>query len=102
MQKNEAALEELIAAPQRAEVLFRNEVFLDKNPRRIFEEEFIHALNQLRETVVRQNLKIARQQLEEAERLGEVYKVSAAVEAVTKLQQALQSKPYTKTLLLSE
>jgi len=101
-QRTESALENLIAAPERAEVLFRNEVFLDKNPRRIFEEEFIHSLNQLRETVVRQNLKIARHQLEEAERLGEADKVKAAVGAVTKLQQALQVKSYTRTLLQTE
>ncbi len=101
-QRTESALENLIAAPERAEVLFRNEVFLDKNPRRIFEEEFIHSLNQLRETVVRQNLKIARHQLEEAERLGEADKVKAAVGAVTKLQQALQVKSYNRTLLQTE
>lgn len=102
MNKNLAVLEDLIAAPARAEVLFRNEVFLDKNPRRIFEEEFIHALNQLRETVIRQDLKVARQQLEAAERLGESDQVVVALEAVTKLQQALQSKPYTRTLLQAE
>lgn len=102
MQKKEDELRGLITAPELAEVVFRNELFLDKNPRRIFEEEFIHSLNQLRETVVRQNLKIARHQLEESERLGEVSKVAAAVEAVTKLQQALQSKPYTRTLLQAE
>lgn len=101
-EKEEAELEDLIGAPELAEVLFRNEAFLDKNPRRIFEEEFIHALNQLRETVVRQNLKISRKQLEEAERLGETDKVKIAVEAVTKLQQALQGQPYTRTLLQGE
>ena len=98
-QKSEIILEEMIAAPERAEVLFRNEVFLDKNPRRIFEEEFIHSLNQLRETVVRQNLKLARQQLEMSERLGETEQVKAAVESVTKLQQVLQCSPYTTSML---
>jgi len=98
-QKKKNELDDLIAAPEQAEVLFRNEAFLDKNPRRIFEDEFIHSLNQLRETVVRQNLKIARYKLEEAEKLGETDKVKMAVEAVTMLQKTLQSKPYTRILL---
>lgn len=87
---------------KRAEVLFRHETFLDKNPRRVFEDEFVHILNQFRELLVRQNLKIAREELLKAERLGENKRAEELISQVAILQQALQEKPYTTDILNAE
>jgi DNA primase len=52
-------LEAEVSQPKRAEVLFRTESFLDKNPRRIFEEEFVHTLTRFRTDVIKSRLKSA-------------------------------------------
>lgn len=64
------ALEEQILPPAKAEVLFRMESFLDKNPRKVFEEEFVHNLTKFRDLVARTRLKAAKE--EQAKLDGEV------------------------------
>lgn len=92
-------LETLVSAEARAEVLFRAETFLDRTPRRIFEEEFVHSLNLLREVVIRRQLKEAREKMEESERLGGSGDSSEAMMQVSQLQISLQLKPYDISLL---
>jgi DNA primase len=92
-------LETLVSTEARAEVLFRAETFLDRTPRRIFEEEFVHSLNLLREVVIRRQLKEAREKMEESERLGGSGDSSEAMKQVSQLQISLQLKPYDISLL---
>ncbi len=92
-------LEDSVPAESRAEVLFRTETFLDKNPRKVFDEEFIHALNQFRSVTARRELTAAREKLVEAESLGNFEEVGGAIERVSKLQQILQMAPYDTSLL---
>jgi hypothetical protein len=92
-------LEKLVSAEARAEVLFRAETFLDRTPRRIFEEEFVHSVNLLREVVIRRQLKEAREKMEESERLGGSGDSGEAMLQVSQLQISLQLKPYDISLL---
>ncbi len=97
--KTFSELEEQVPVDARAEVLFRTESFLDKNPRKVFDEELLHSLNQLRNVIIRRELTEARGSLEEAERLGNSEDISSAISRVSKLQQGLQSLPYTIELI---
>jgi DNA polymerase/3'-5' exonuclease PolX len=101
-EKRFSELEEQVPVEARAEVLFRTESFLDKNPRRVFDEELLHSLNQLRNVIIRRELTEARGSLEEAERLGNIEDVSSAISRVSKLQQGLQAIPYTIELIKPE
>jgi DNA primase len=92
-------LEALVTTEARAEVLFRVETFLDRTPRRIFEEEFVHSLNLLREVVIRRQLKEAREKMEESERLGGSGDSDEAMKQVSQLQISLQLKPYDTSIL---
>jgi DNA primase len=92
-------LEESISPEVRSEVLFRTEAFLDTNPRRIFDEEFLHALNQFRDVTARRELKVAREKLEEAEKVGNYEEVAMAIKRVSELQSIMQMPPYNVDLL---
>jgi len=88
-----------VSAPALAEVLFRMESFLDKNPRKVFEEEFIYKLNKFKELVVKTNLKEAREALFVAEEAGNGEVVASLMGKVATLQQTLQSPLYTKDII---
>jgi hypothetical protein len=92
-------LEEVVTPAGKAEVLFRTETFLDKNPRRVFDEEFVHSLNELRTQIIKSDLTKARRRLEEAESVGQTDEVAEAIKIVSTLQQKLQEKPFTTELL---
>jgi hypothetical protein len=92
-------LRESVPAAALAEVLFRTESFLDKNPRKVFEEEYIYKLSKYRELVIRTDLKEAREALHEAEATGASEVEAALMGKVATLQQALQVVPYTKDIL---
>lgn len=100
--KTFSELEQQVPVDARAEVLFRTESFLDKNPRKVFDEELLHSLNQLRNIIIRRELTEARGSLEEAERLGNAEDVSSAISRVSKLQLGLQAVPYTIELIKPE
>lgn len=88
-----------VPAAALAEVLFRTESFLDKNPRKVFEEEYIYKLSKYRELVIRTDLKEAREALHRAEEAGESEVVAGLMPKVSTLQQALQVAPYSKDIL---
>lgn len=100
--KSLAEMQAMIPAAALAEVLFRTESFLDKNPRKVFEEEVIYKLNKFRELVVRRDLKEARESLRVAEESGQSTAVGELMGRVMKLQQALQAPVYTKDILRTE
>jgi DNA primase len=91
--KSVEELEQVASPSTMAEVLFRAEVSLDKTPKKAFNEEFIHTLNQLRVLVIRQDLKQARERLQQAELLSETSEVESALKKVSELQLALQAEP---------
>ena len=93
------ALRESVPTAALAEVLFRTESFLDKNPRKVFEEEYIYKLSKYRELVIRTDLKEAREALHEAEAAGASEVEAALMGKVAMLQQALQVAPYTIDLI---
>ncbi len=97
--KSFSELEDMVSSESRSEVLFRTEDFLDNNPRRIFDEEFLHSLNQFRDVTARRELKIARERLEEAERVGNNEDILEAITRVSELQPILQMSPYSIDLL---
>lgn len=88
-----------VTAAVRAEVLFRTESFLDKNPRKVFDEEFIYKLNKLREMVVRVELKAAKEQQRECELVGTEEGSSELSATIGALSKLLQVEPYSLDLL---
>ena len=97
-----AVLDSQVPAPAKAEVLFRIESFIDKNPRRVFEEECIHTLNRFREVVIRSRLKHAREEQGRLDQEGNDTEALALLKTIGELQQTLQVAPYTKDLLKAE
>lgn len=78
-----------------AEVLFKKEDFLDKNPRKVFDDEYVHRLNVFRSELARsrlKNLKEVQQKLKEA---GDSEGELALMSEVLTLQKALQQPPLT-------
>ena len=94
-----AELEEKISVSSRAEVTFRVESSLDQYPRKVFEDEVLHSLNQLRELVIRKKLNQAKEELRKAEQMNEVEVLTSALKQVQELQQALQQAPFGLELL---
>ena len=92
-------LEKIVPASARAEVTFRVESTLDQYPRRIFEEDVLHSLNQLREMVIRKKMRLAKEELRQAEQISDTEALTTALNRVQELQQALQEAPYTVELL---
>jgi DNA primase len=92
-------LEEKISLTLSNEVTFRAEVALDQYPRRIFEEEIIHSLNQLREVVVRDRLKIAKEELQKIELSDDQSGLEECMKKVTELQEARKLAPFTIELV---
>ena len=92
-------LREKISSTLVSEVTFRTEVALDQYPRRVFEDEVIHALNQLREVVVKEQLKSAREALRQLEQTGEIIDLEAKMKRVTELQELRKQKPFDTNLL---
>jgi len=94
-----AEIDEKVTAPVRAEVLFRTESFLDKNPRKVFDEEFIYKLNKLREMVVRLELKAAKEQQREFELMGDDVGGNTLSTTIGELSKLLQVELYSLDLL---
>jgi len=92
-------LEKVVSTSARAEVTFRVEASLDNYPRRVFEEDVVHSLNQLRELVIRKRLKIAKEKLREAEQINDIEVLSNSLTRVKELQEVLQMAPYTQEFL---
>jgi DNA primase len=92
-------IDEKVAATVRAEVLFRTESFLDKNPRKVFNEEFIYKLNKLREMVIRVQLKESKEQQRDFELAGNEEGWNQLSSTIGELSKLLQVEPYSLDLL---
>ncbi len=92
-------LESQVSVSQKAEVLFRNETMGETQPKLIFETEVVHALNQLRQLIVRLRLKDAKGLLQQAELDNDEEAIMAQLSDVHKSQKTLQIEPYTLDLL---
>lgn len=99
MQEPVEKLEELVPIAKRAEVLLTAETFVAEHPRRLFDAEVVHALNQLRELVIRQELQAKKAVLKQAEMEGNDQLLADSLSKVSLLQRQLQIKPYTTDLL---
>jgi DNA primase len=88
-----------VTAAARAEVLFRVESFLDKNPRKVFDEEFIFKLNEYRSIVVREELKKLKEKQKEAELMGDEVAGMTLSSRIGELSKLRQAEPYTFDLL---
>ena len=97
-----AALELQVPAPAKAEVLFRIESFIDKNPRRVFDEECVHTLNRFREVVIKNRLKQAREERGRLDEAGDEAGALALLKTIGELQLTLQVEPYTNDILKSQ
>lgn len=95
-------VEELISKSKLAEVTFRVESSLDQYPRRVFEDEVVHAFNQLQELVIKQRLQIAKELLREAEQAEDFEKMDSCLKQVSELQVMRQRNPFGKELLLHQ
>lgn len=93
------ALEEQVTPAAKAEVLFRMESFLDKNPRKVFEEEFIHNLTKFRDLVARLRLKAAREEQEKLQGGVDAEAELTQLKTIGELQKALQLPPYTVEII---
>ncbi|MEZ4104228.1 MAG: DNA primase [Candidatus Paceibacterota bacterium] len=80
-------------------VTFRAEAMVDQYPKKVFEGEVVHALNQLKEVVIKSKLNENRQKMLEAERLGESEKVMIYMTEVGKLQQEKQKPNFDESIL---
>jgi DNA primase len=83
----------------KAEVLFKAESMLENQPKLLFLSEVVHALNQLRSLIVRQELGEAKAMLEQAEMEGDEAAISELLLTIQRLQRKLQEPPYTLALL---
>ncbi len=92
-------LETQVSVSEKAAVLFTNERMNDSQPRLQFETEVIHALNQLRELVIKFDLKDARGLLQQAELDGDEKLQIKQLEAVQRAQEKLRLAPYDEGLL---
>lgn len=97
--KNDEEMMLLATVRGQSEVLFRLESFLEKNPRKVFEEEYVHRLNQFRDLVVRTYLKETRARMLEAETSGQEGRVIELMGQVVRYEQARKNPPYTKDIL---
>lgn len=94
-------LENLVPVEKRAEVMFKAEAFVNEQPRRLFDAEVIHSLNQLRGLIIKQELNETKSQLDEAEQSGDQLLFAERMARVSELQQALQDSPYTVEDIIS-
>lgn len=92
-------LEARVSVSEKAAVLFTNERINASLPKLQFASEVIHALNQLRQLVIKQDLKDAKGLLQQAELDGDLAAQAIQLEVVEKGQAALRTKPYDETLL---
>jgi DNA primase len=92
-------LREKVTVSSSTEVTFRVEASLDNYPRKVFEEDVVHSLNQLREIVTRKRLNIAKEKLREAEQTNDIEVLTSSLKTVKELQEALQEAPYTQEFL---
>lgn len=88
-----------VRAEARAEVLFRTEAFLDKNPRRVFEDECVHKLNKLHEAVAQRQLKELKEQQRALELIGDEEGVARLAGHILGLTKARQTTPFTLDFL---
>ena len=93
-------LSEKVDASAKAEVLFRMESFLDKNPRKVFDEEFVHTLTKFRDLVAKQRLKAAREEQERLQGGANDEAELAQLKIIGELQKTLQLPPYSKDILV--
>ena len=94
-------LEALVSLQKRAEVMFKAEAFVAEQPRRLFDAEVIHSLNQLRGLIIKQELNETKSLLDEAEESGDQLLFAERMARVSELQRALQDSPYTVEDIIS-
>jgi DNA primase len=94
-----ATVEARVSVSAKAEVVFKAETMLEEQPRLLFLSEVVHALNQLRSLIVRQELGERKAMLEQAEFEGDEAQVGELLLAIQRLQRRLQETPYTLELL---
>ncbi|KXJ97885.1 MAG: DNA primase [Parcubacteria bacterium OLB19] len=92
-------IKERVSSQTSSEVTFRTELALEQYPRRVFEDEVIHSLNQLREVVIKDRLKLSREKIMEVESSGDSAEVEAHLKYVAKLQELRKTPPFTTALL---
>ncbi len=97
--KTFSELDENLTPAAKAEVLFRVETFLDKNPRKVFDEEFIYKLNEYRNTLVKDQLKVLKGLQKELELNGDEDEGSALSLRIGELSKLRQVEPYNVDLL---
>lgn len=93
------ALEMRVPLTKKAAVLFTNELNESNRSKRQLNDEIIHALNQLRQLIIKSDLKEAKGLLEQAELEGDWRLVEKQLEAVKRGQEELRVPPYTEELL---
>ncbi len=94
-----ATIAATIPAAARAEVLFKAQSSTTDQPRLLLLSEVIHALNQLRAIVIREELRETKKQLEQAELQGVEAAMTDLLSKVQQLQRQRQESPYTIALL---
>ncbi len=92
-------IENMVPKSTLAEVTFRVETALDQYPRKVFHEEVVHAFNQLREVVIKQQLQISRQKIREAEKTDDLETITICMKRVGELQILRQQPPYGGELI---
>ncbi|MEZ4195194.1 MAG: hypothetical protein R3B53_02240 [Candidatus Paceibacterota bacterium] len=88
--------EELLSAvsvSSKAEVIFKAEKFIAEQPKRLFEAEVVHSLNQLYQLVVKRDLNQAKEEQRKAELEGDSTKAEILLKQVSELQKRLQIEP---------
>jgi DNA primase len=84
-----------------AEVLFKKEDFLDKNPRKVFDDEYVHRLNVFRNELVRSRLKQLKEEQQRLKEMGDGEGELALMGEALTLQRSLQQPALTVEFIKS-
>ncbi len=87
-------LEAATVVGKRAEVIFKAEAYLGEFPRRLFEADVVHRLNELRQLMITKALKESKQALKQAEQDHDEEQQLRLLSEVNQLKQALQGEEY--------
>jgi len=98
---SEEELENSVSVSSRAEVIFKAEASMAEQPKRIFEEEIIHALNQLYQLVIKHELNETKDKQRKAELEGDVEQAEILLGKVSELQKMLQVEPVSGEQIFS-
>lgn len=90
---SEEDLEKSVSVSDKAEVVFKAEKFIAEQPKHMFEAEVVHALNQLYQLVIKNDLAKAKEEQRKSELEGDTERSETLLKQVVELQKKRQVEP---------